>query len=83
VTALVLLALDLDASVTAEGIETPAELETLAALGVDCAQGYLLARPSTEPDRWRRWYHRNWLAAKSVKLPDSAAAQEVSGKTLG
>jgi len=61
VTALVLLALDLGASVTAEGVETPQELETLASLGVDDAQGYLLARPTTNALRWRHWYDRNWL----------------------
>ena len=55
VTALVLLALDLGATVVAEGVETPSELTTLAALGVDCAQGYFLARPSTDHGRWRRW----------------------------
>lgn len=31
--------------VVAEGVETRAELETLALLGVDCAQGYFLAKP--------------------------------------
>lgn len=60
ITALVLLALDLDASITAEGVEERAELETLAALGVDCAQGYLLARPTTDRTRWRRWKSRSW-----------------------
>lgn len=61
VTALVLLALDLDAEVTAEGVETPSELETIATLGVDCVQGYLLARPTTDPVLWRTWWTRNWL----------------------
>ncbi len=32
--------------VVAEGIETPAELETLRALGVDAGQGWLLGRPA-------------------------------------
>ena len=61
VTALVLLALDLDACVTAEGVETPSELETIATLGVDQVQGYLLARPTSDSERWRRWWTRNWL----------------------
>jgi PAS domain S-box-containing protein len=60
VTALVLLALELDAVVTAEGIETPLELETLAALGVDHAQGYLLGRPSSQRDDWAGWWDREW-----------------------
>ena len=63
VTALVLLAGDLCASVTGEGIESPVELQTLAALGVHCGQGYLLARPSTDARRWRGWGSRNWLAS--------------------
>lgn len=32
-------------TVVAEGVETPAELETLTALGCDVAQGYLIGRP--------------------------------------
>ena len=32
-------------SVTAEGVETRAQLERLRALGVNFAQGYLLGRP--------------------------------------
>ncbi|HVE64357.1 MAG TPA: EAL domain-containing protein [Mycobacteriales bacterium] len=77
VTALVLLALDLDASVTAEGVETPSELETLAALGVDDVQGYLLARPSADPARWQRWWTRNWLASFSHL---ASAADEVPNR---
>jgi PAS domain S-box-containing protein len=61
ITSLVLLALDLGASVTAEGVETPSELETLATMGADHVQGYLLARPTTDPARWARWWDRNWL----------------------
>lgn len=79
VTALVLLALDLDATVVAEGVETASELNTLAMLGVDCAQGYLLARPSTDHSRWRRWCDsgRVWDtgqpridSGRSVPIPD-------------
>jgi len=79
VTALVLLALDLGASVTAEGVETTSELRTLATLGVDCAQGYLLARPSLDNARWRRWMDpgRVWEigeatvdSGRSVTIPD-------------
>jgi EAL domain-containing protein (putative c-di-GMP-specific phosphodiesterase class I) len=32
-------------SVTAEGVETPEQLERLKTLGVNFAQGYLLGRP--------------------------------------
>jgi EAL domain-containing protein (putative c-di-GMP-specific phosphodiesterase class I) len=61
VTAIVLLGLELDASVTAEGVETTAELDTLQNLGVDTVQGYLLARPSTDPGVWQGWARRDWL----------------------
>jgi EAL domain-containing protein (putative c-di-GMP-specific phosphodiesterase class I) len=79
ITALVLLALDLGATVVAEGVETMAELNTLGSLGVDCAQGYLLARPSTERSRWRLWTApgRVWEtvlpqvgSGRSVMVPD-------------
>ena len=33
----------------AEGVETIAELKTLAGTGVRCAQGYLFARPDSPP----------------------------------
>jgi EAL domain-containing protein (putative c-di-GMP-specific phosphodiesterase class I) len=45
VTAIVLLALELEAAVTGEGVETPGELATLNTLGVDRAQGYHLGSP--------------------------------------
>jgi PAS domain S-box-containing protein len=61
VTALVLLALDLGASVTGEGVERPAELDALASLGVDHVQGFLLGRPRVEHTAWSRWWRRNWL----------------------
>ncbi len=61
ITALVLLALDLDADVTAEGVETATQLATLATLGADSAQGFLLARPSTLPDDWSAWETRRWI----------------------
>ena len=62
VTALVLLALDLGASVTGEGVERPAEFEALATLGVDHVQGFLLGRPRLEQAAWNRWWRRDWLA---------------------
>lgn len=50
VSAFVLLALDLDATVIAEGLERPADLAALYDLGVDAAQGFLLGRPTTNHD---------------------------------
>jgi PAS domain S-box-containing protein len=76
VTAFVLLALELDATVTGEGVETPAELETLATLGVDCAQGYLLAMPTHDRERWRLWFARNWLQP-AARRPSSRETREL------
>lgn len=54
ITALALLAMDIGAVVTAEGVETAAELEAIADLGIDHAQGYLIGRPSLEVREWPR-----------------------------
>ncbi|MDB5876015.1 MAG: Diguanylate phosphodiesterase [Ramlibacter sp.] len=61
VTALVLLALELGASVTGEGTETADQLQTLATLGVDDVQGYLLATPTTDRKDWQTWAQRHWI----------------------
>jgi PAS domain S-box-containing protein len=82
VTALVLLALDIGASVTGEGIETPAELSTLIDLGVDAAQGYLLARPTTDPETWRTWPTATWLHADRTGV-DRAAVDRTAPKQRG
>jgi EAL domain-containing protein (putative c-di-GMP-specific phosphodiesterase class I) len=66
VTALVLLALELGSAVTAEGVETPQELATLATLGVDHAQGYLLAPPTTKNIDWDRWWTKQWIPGEPV-----------------
>lgn len=55
VSAFVLLALDLGATVVAEGVEKPADLAALRDLGVHAAQGYLLARPSIDRADVVRW----------------------------
>lgn len=46
VTAVALLALDLDATLTAEGVETAAQLDVLTNLGIDHGQGYHLGKPT-------------------------------------
>ncbi len=61
ITAIVLAAMEMSASVTAEGVEDPASLRAIELLGVDSVQGSLLARPSTEPWEWAVWAPRNWL----------------------
>ena len=45
VTAVVAMAKSLELAVTAEGVETPAQLEALASLGCDNYQGYLFSKP--------------------------------------
>jgi EAL domain-containing protein (putative c-di-GMP-specific phosphodiesterase class I) len=47
--ALVSFASETDATIFAEGIETPAEMETLRSLGVRYGQGFYLARPRVLP----------------------------------
>jgi EAL domain-containing protein (putative c-di-GMP-specific phosphodiesterase class I) len=49
------LACDLGATVVAEGVEKEVDLDSARELGVHAAQGYLLARPSTEVEDVRRW----------------------------
>lgn len=63
VTALVLMALEIGASVTGEGVETTEQLQALSTLGVDHAQGYLLARPCTDHDEWAGWWQHRWVGA--------------------
>lgn len=63
-TTFVLLALDIGALIVAEGVETLAELRTLADLGVDAVQGYLLARPSTDAADIARWARAKTLLPK-------------------
>lgn len=53
--AFVLLALDLGATVVAEGVERPRDLGALRELGVQAAQGYLLGRPTDRESDLLRW----------------------------
>jgi EAL domain-containing protein (putative c-di-GMP-specific phosphodiesterase class I) len=55
VSAFVRLALDLGATVIAEGVEGPRDLAALSDLGVDAAQGYLLGKPSTQHSDLTGW----------------------------
>lgn len=47
---LILLANAMELQVTAEGVETPEQLRTIAGLGATYAQGFLLARPTPAED---------------------------------
>ncbi|RHW22797.1 EAL domain-containing protein [Nocardioides immobilis] len=61
--ALVNIATEINASVTAEGVETLEELAELRALGVSHVQGFLLGHPTTDSSTWRSW--RDPLNARS------------------
>ena len=80
VTAIVVLAMELQADVTAEGVETVSELDVLRCLGVDTVQGYLLARPSPDRGRLQAWGSRDWLTHAGLPRftrPDEAPAAQV------
>ncbi len=49
------LALDLRASVVAEGVESGEDLRAARELGVHAAQGFLLGRPTTDPQVLAQW----------------------------
>ena len=54
------LAASLGAVVIAEGIETESQLDAVTRLGISHIQGYLLARPSTDPNDWASWHDGAW-----------------------
>jgi EAL domain-containing protein (putative c-di-GMP-specific phosphodiesterase class I) len=62
VTAIVLLALELDATVVAEDVGDADELRAVRELGCDLVQGYHLARPETSAVVWHSWAHADWAA---------------------
>lgn len=64
--AMVEFARQIDATLVAEGIETPEELASVARLGMTAGQGYLLGRPSIHPRDWASWYE----ASRSADDPD-------------
>lgn len=72
VTAIAVLALEMQAEVTGEGVETTAQLEVLRCLGVDTVQGYLLARPTLDRTRLDTWRTRDWLTHAGLALPVEA-----------
>ena len=64
--AVVMFALDVGATVIAEGVETDDELAMVANLGIDAAQGYLLGRPSADPTQWMRSWQFEHAAQSSA-----------------
>lgn len=53
--AMVGFAHQIGAVVTAQGIETPAELSAVTGLGATAGQGYLLGAPTIRPGDWINW----------------------------
>jgi EAL domain-containing protein (putative c-di-GMP-specific phosphodiesterase class I) len=61
----------LDLSVTAEGIETEAQLQLLCGLGCDVGQGYWIGHP-LEPaalGQWQKDWRKRWAALTRAKTP--------------
>jgi EAL domain-containing protein (putative c-di-GMP-specific phosphodiesterase class I) len=69
VAAVVMYALQSGAVLVAEGIETAVELEALESLGVDCAQGYHLGRPTTCPHDWQTWERSTIEPSPATRRP--------------
>jgi EAL domain-containing protein (putative c-di-GMP-specific phosphodiesterase class I) len=63
-------------TVVAEGVETSEQLETLSELGVDEAQGYLLARPMAALDV-AQWLRRQEARSTATDVADSASIMPV------
>ncbi len=80
---MVAIATELGATVTAEGIETRAELKCVTSLGVAAGQGYLLGRPTVNPREWSRWKYqlpsRTHAIAAAVSALANSARPAVAG----
>ena len=59
-------------SVTAEGVETAAELRTVVRLGVDAGQGYLLGRPTALEEAWLSWHAPDLPTGPAAMAPAEA-----------
>lgn len=70
------LARHLDLRVVAEGIETQAVFEHLAALGCETGQGYLISRPLSAGAL------TSWIAANGGVAPRSPSARATAGASL-
>ena len=72
VSAIVGLARAMQLTVTAEGVETEGQMAALTALGIDDAQGYLLARPMPADDFTAFLTVWRGRAAMTAALPHAA-----------
>ncbi len=80
VSAFVLLALDIGAYVIAEGVERRQDLEAIKDLGVDAAQGYLLARPTKDRRALARWQKSGHGPARVMGPRDAQPSLVVSAR---
>lgn len=81
ITSIVLLALDLGATVVAEGIEDHDDLLAVTDLGVDAVQGYLLAKPTVDHDEVDGWVS-GWHLGTSPKQRAQVERRDAFGQAL-
>ncbi len=78
---IITLAKTLHMDVTAEGIETVDQLEMLRALGCECGQGYLFAKPMEADAAFQLLTPQNWQ--KLLPAPRQPAREQVLGVRFG
>jgi PAS domain S-box-containing protein len=72
--AVVTFGLEMSATVTAEGIETPEELRCAQDLGIHSAQGYLFGKPVADWSTWREWHARGAVYSVAAAGISTSAA---------